>query len=84
MHNNFIEAYDWEQIPNGTIFVDGSLKVTLLKVDGEHVYCDGLSNDSVMADVRKHTTSNGDEYYYFSLSEDDWNPILPKYFKILS
>lgn len=83
-NNKLIDAYDWPSLNNGAILANEMLKTTLVKIDDKHGYCDGYVNNPTMVDVDKYTASNGDEYYYFSIAEEDWNPILPKYFKILS
>jgi len=82
--NKLVEAYNWPSLENGTVLTNETLNTTLVKVDDNHGYCDGYANNPMMVDIEKYIASNGDEYYYFSITDEDWNPILPKYLKILS
>ena len=70
-------ALDWPSVKKGTMLhMTDFPSVRLLKLDDRKGCYFGYETDlGTLVDVKTHTSEINGEYYYFSMSKEDWHPL---------
>ena len=70
-------ALDWESIKSGTMLhMRDFPSIRLLKLDSTKACYFGYETDfGTLVDVKTFVSQENGEYYYFSMSKDDWHPL---------